>query len=428
MKSVFGFLFVAAVAVLLAMLMGDNASTVSLFWPPYRVDMSFNLVLFALVAIFVLMHLALRGVDLLQHLPERARRWRSHQMERAVYSAVADALAHQLAGRFVRAQGAARQALDVLESLSPEALPGHARLSMLARWLAAESAHSLGNIDQRNQLLQAALSTDPLPETASAREGILLRASAMALDARDSAAARHWLAELPQGAARRIQAVRMRLKLAQLDRNTAQALEMVRLLSKHKAVSADVAQVLLRGLLLDALNQAHDREQLSVVWRGLVAKEKRDPELALALLERWGQLAEVGGGQTEASSDKSTRKALEDALHAAWSGYAQLGERKRRRLILLIEDELSALDANWVASIEEAQLANPADAGLQYLAGQAFMQRQLWGKAQKMLTLACKSLSDPDLRRRAWCGLAQLAEARGDATSAQDAWKQAALS
>jgi HemY protein len=425
MKSVFGFLFVAAVAVLLAMLMGDNAATVTLFWPPYRVDVSFNLALFGMLAVFVLLYLALRGTALLRRLPDRARRWRALQMERAVYTSVVDALAYQLAGRFVRAQGAAQQAVDLLAGLAPDALPARARLSVLARWLAAESAHALGNMDQRDRQLQAALAVGQAPEAAAAREGLLLRAGAMALEARDSAAARQWLAELPQGAARRIQAVRLRLKLAQLDRDTASALEMVRLLTKHKAVSADVGNTLLRGLLLDALNSAHDRSPLLGVWRGLSADEKRNPELALVFLERWRALAEAPSPATE--QDKTVRKLLQDALVTAWKGYAGLSENKRRRLILQVESELPGLDDTWVALIEEAQRAQPSDAGLQYLAGQAFLQRQLWGKALQMLTLASKGLSDAELRRRCWRALAGLAETRGDAPAAQDAWKQAAL-
>jgi HemY protein len=425
MKSVFGFLFVAAVAVLLAMLMGDNAATVTLFWPPYRVDVSFNLALFGLLAVFVLLYLALRGMALLRRLPEQARRWRVHQMERAVYTSVVDALAYQLAGRFVRAQGAAQQAVDLLAGWGSDALPAHARLSVLARWLAAESAHALGNPEQRDQQLQAALSAGQSPEAAAAREGLLLRAGAMALDARDSTAARQWLNELPQGAARRIQAVRLRLKLAQFDRDTASALEMVRLLTKHKAVSADVGAALLRGLLLDALSSAHDRGPLLDVWRGLSADEKRNPELALVFLERWRALAEAT--QPAAALDKAERKLLQDALGAAWKGYAGLSENKRRRLILQVESELPGLDDTWVATIEAAQRAQPADAGLQYLAGQAFLQRQLWGKALQMLNLASKGLSDAELRRRCWRELARLAESRGDAVAAQDAWKQAAL-
>jgi len=41
-----------------------------------------------------------------------------------------------------------------------------------------------------------------------------------------------------------------------------------------------------------------------------------------------------------------------------------------------------------LARIESAQKANPRDATLQYLAGMACMKRQLWGKAQQLLTQA----------------------------------------
>ena len=70
MKSVFWFLFIAALAVALALLVGDNHATVTLFWHPYRIDLSFNLVLFALVGGFVLLYLALRGLALLRSLQD----------------------------------------------------------------------------------------------------------------------------------------------------------------------------------------------------------------------------------------------------------------------------------------------------------------------------------------------------------------------
>ena len=50
-------LFAAAVA--LALFTGDNDGTVTIFWPPHRVDLSVNLVLLLLVGLFVLLHLAL---------------------------------------------------------------------------------------------------------------------------------------------------------------------------------------------------------------------------------------------------------------------------------------------------------------------------------------------------------------------------------
>jgi len=58
----------------------------------------------------------------------------------------------------------------------------------------------------------------------------------------------------------------------------------------------------------------------------------------------------------------------------------------------------------------------------------ACMKRQLWGKAQQLLTQAGLGLQDVELYRRAWLALAELAEARDDAPQALAAWKRAALS
>ena len=80
-----------------------------------------------------------------------------------------------------------------------------------------------------------------------------------------------------------------------------------------------------------------------------------------------------------------------------------------------------------LARLEQTQRQMPGNAYLQYLAGQAFMQRRLWGKAAQLLGQASHSLQDAVLLRRTWCALARLAEERGDATAAQAAWKRAAL-
>ena len=86
----------------------------------------------------------------------------------------------------------------------------------------------------------------------------------------------------------------------------------------------------------------------------------------------------------------------------------------------------AASDQDWLARIEAASQANPRDATLQYLAGMACLHRQLWGKAQVLLSQAARNLRDDSLRRSAWRMLAELAERRGDATAAGEAWKQAA--
>jgi HemY protein len=54
------------------------------------------------------------------------------------------------------------------------------------------------------------------------------------------------------------------------------------------------------------------------------------------------------------------------------------------------------------------------------------LKRQLWGKAQQLLSHAVLSLKDAVLKRKAWLALAALAEQRGDEATVQKAYRQAA--
>jgi HemY protein len=100
------------------------------------------------------------------------------------------------------------------------------------------------------------------------------------------------------------------------------------------------------------------------------------------------------------------------------------------QLVRVLDQSLNLADApaerEWLARMESAQLAQPQNAALMYLAGMACMKRQLWGKAQALLSQAAKHLDDTGLRRQAWTALAQLAEQRDDAVGAAAAWKRAA--
>jgi len=63
MRAALWLLALFAVAVATALFAGNNQSTLTLFWPPHRIDLSLNLVLMALVAAFVVLHLALRALS-----------------------------------------------------------------------------------------------------------------------------------------------------------------------------------------------------------------------------------------------------------------------------------------------------------------------------------------------------------------------------
>lgn len=424
MRNVFWLLGLAALAVALALLTGHNQAMVSLFWPPYRFDVSFNFVLFCLVAGFVLLYLALRALSLFRELPRQAKRWRSQQMERAAVGALMDALSNQIAGRFVRAQAAGLSALEQLNSHPAAQWPRRGQLQLLAHLLVAEAAQSLQNRGTRDEHLQAALHPKLAKESVEAREGALMRAVRWAVEDRDLQAARSHLDELPQGASRRIQTLRLKLRVARLGGATAEALETARLLAKHRAFSPEASRSIVRGLALDALREAHDLAQMQSVWSRLDASEQAMPELILAAVERAHRLVAMAPDEDMAAQAHGLTAGW---LEPVWQGFAALDENLQHKLTLALEPGLMRLDATGLARLEQSQRQWPNNAYLQYLTGQACRQRQLWGKASQLLGQASHSLREPGLLRRTWCALALLAEERQDQAGAQAAWKRAAL-
>ena len=415
-------LFGAAVA--MALFAGSNPGTVTFFWPPYRVDLSLNLVLLLLLAGFTLLYAALRGLAVLLQLPGRARRWRRLQRERAMHGALLDAMSQLLAGRFLRARRAAEAAIAQERSLADhqEAAPHGRQLRTLAHLLAAEAAHALQDSPLRQSYVQQAL--DALPERPTAsetelHEGLQLRAARWALDEHDADGARELLDGLSQGAARRTLALRARLKAARLTRHTAEALDTARLLAKHRAFAPAASASIVRSLVLELLNEAQDQAQLERAWASLEDMEREQTEIALHAAQR---LAQLGGEPAQVRA--WLLPIWERQVHRKSS---TLGDDQSLKLLRVLQANLQELDAAWLARIEAASQAQPQEPRLQYLSAMACLQRQLWGKAEQLLRQAAPRLSEPSLRANAWAALAQLAEQRDDAEAASQAWKQAAL-
>ena len=416
MRATLWLLALFGIAVAVALFAGNNQGSVTLFWPPYRVDLSLNLVLLLLVGAFFFLHAALRALAALFDLPRQALRWRTQQKERSMYGALLDGLSHLLAGRFIRARKAADAVLLQEASLTSSGQPpaNAGQLRAVAHLLAGESAHALQDRAGRDEHLKQALEQAAAARDAlETRDGALLRAARWALEDRDPDAAVNWLKNLQQGAARRTLALRTKLRASRQAGQPEDALETARLLAKHHAFSPVAARSIVRGLAVDLLNGAYDVAQLQRAWQSLEPSERLIPEVAIHASLRLATLrgdAHLG----------------RDWLLPVWEQQSQLGESMRVKLVCALEEGLDSLDGAWLARIEAAQKANPRDATLQYLAGMACMKRQLWGKAQQLLTQAALSLQDAKLHRNAWRALAELAEQREDASAAAVAWKRAA--
>ncbi|MDH4464973.1 MAG: heme biosynthesis HemY N-terminal domain-containing protein [Acidovorax sp.] len=423
MRAALWLLALFGVAVAAALFAGNNQGTVTLYWPPYRIDLSLNMVVLLLVGSFVTLYAALRALAALLELPRQARRWRLQQKERAMHASLLDALTHMLGGRFIRSRKAAAAALAQEHALAAanEPVPHARQLRALSHMIAAEASHALQDRATREAHLRDALQESPLRGTVmeqELREGAQMRSARWSLDDRDASAALDRLAELPQGAARRTLALRIKLKATRLAHQTREALDTARLLGKHRAFSPSAAQSIVRGLATELINSAHDTAQLQQIWQSLEVAERQMPEIAIHAAQR---LAMLGGESAQVRS----------WLLPVWERLVNtpdaLAEQHALKLVRALEAGLGAIDAPWLARIETAQQANPRDARLQYLAGMACLKRQLWGKAQQLLTQSAQQLADSGLRASAWRHLAELAEQRGDAAAAAAAWKMAAL-
>ncbi len=422
MKAVFWLVGLFAAAAALALLMGQNGATVTLFWPPYRVDMSFNLVLGGVLSLFVLIYLALRSFAALRSLPLQAKRWRALQRERAVYAGLMDALANQLAGRYVRARGAAKSAVDHVTPLmqAGHTTASHTQAWVLAHLLAAEAAHALQDQEARDAHFELALQRTSDAEAITLKEGVLLRALTWAVDNNKAATAQRWLAQMPQGVARRTATLRLKLKLTRLTQDHVAGFETARLLAKHRAFSEVASASILRKLRMAAFKDCHDAEQLRAVWRGMDRAEKHDPTLVLAIVAR---LQEVTAGDADASLAMVWAREWAEPV---FNQYTSLPDALRAPFVRVMQGLIPAIDASWLGRVETLQREHPADPHLMFLAAQTFFHQKLWGKSHVLFQQAARSLTDDSLKAQVWYRLAQLAEERGDAPAALAAWREAA--
>jgi HemY protein len=429
MKAALWFVALFSVAVATALLAGGNQSTVTVFWAPHRVDLSLNLVLLVLVVLFVMLHLAWRAMSALFELPHQARRWRLQQKERAMHAALLDALAQLWSGRYVRAVKSAEKAL-ALETLlasvrtADDPAPRHAhQLRAVSHLVAAESSHALRDREARVAHLQAilALNRDQAEEVVveETLEAAYLAAARWAMSDRDAPEAMRWLDGLRHGPARRMLALRMRLKAARLNQKHGAALETARLLAKHGAFSSEAAQSVLRELAVASLNEAHDATQLQRAWDALESTERDQPEVVLHAAQRMLKLS----GEAQAVMPWLTplwNRMVQQPDSCTPAIRERVAQALARALMLL------PADSEWLASIDRARQTYPRWVELQYLAGLVCWHHALWGKAQQMLEQAAPQLAHAEMQRQAWRTLAQLAEKKEDTARAQLCWKRAA--
>jgi HemY protein len=411
MRSVVWLVLLFVAAVVAATVFGTNEGLASFYWGQWRLDMSLNLFLLLLLGTCFVLVTLMQAASVLTALPERAREWRTARRDRSAQAALREALAQYFGGRYSRAEAAAQRALAI-QADTPE-LAQDNEFTVLAHLLHAGSAHRLQNRSQRDAQLARALELSQRSAAARpAEEGARLLAAEWAIDDRDAGRALALLAELPPGVARRTHALRLKLQATRLGLQPLEALKTARLLAKHQGFSRSAALGLLRSLAFESLDTAHDLDQLRRTWLQLDPADRRDAFVASHAARRAVQLDAIDEARSW--------------LRPFWERLAELGSDERAALAEALVAACPGIGSEWLPRLEAAAQAFPREGAVAHAVGTALAQRQLWGKARRLLEQAA---ADPGLanagRRHALVQLAQLARQEGNDAQAAD-WLEAA--
>lgn len=405
MRGVIWLVLLFLVAVVAATTLGSNDGLVSIYWSGWRTDLSLNLFVLLLLGSCMVLMSAVQALNALIGLPRRANAWRELRRERAAQQALREALSEYFSARYGRARKAAQRAVAIAER-SP-ALRDDLEFKTLALLLAAGSSHRVQDRPGRDEALQQALkAAKPLRGgPRSVDDGARLLSAEWALDDRDAARALELLEELPPGAARRTQALRLKMQALRMARQPLEALHTARLLAHHQAFSPVVAQSLLRSLVGDTLESAHDVQQLRRLWTQFDPADRRDPQVAARAALRAVHL-----------------EATEDArqwLRPFWDRLAELAREDREQIALALIEARAGVGTDWLPRLESAAQAFGHEGAVVAAVGMLFAERQLWGKARRLLEQAAASPGLPArARRAAWRELATLARTEGDEAQA----------
>ena len=352
MRALLWLLTLAALAVGLALAARYNDGYVLLVTPPWRVELSLNLLILLQLAGFIVFYLFLRAVAHTLRLPQAVRAYRIRRRREQAELALGDAVRFSFEGRYGHA----------LKSAASAHAAGY--VPAFSALLAARAAHALRDEARESEWLRRAAQHEL--EDGSSRSARLMTEAELHLDAYRYAEAQGALDVLAAGGQRHIAALRLALRTQRALGDWREVLRLVRQLEKHRALSAEQAaplrlrahQEILRSLSLDA-------GALAGYWREIAAAERHAPHLA----------AEVARLLIAAGDCRNAQRVVEDALEEEWDSD-------------LLSTYAECRDGDVLGRIAQAEdwlRRQPRDAQLLLALGRLCRQQQLWGKAQSYL-------------------------------------------
>jgi len=348
MRGLLWLLLLAALAVGLSLAARYNDGYVLFVLPPWRVELSLNLLLVMQVAAFLLLYLILRTVINTLSLPDKVRAFRARRSYEKAAAALADAMWQLQEGRYSRAITSAGRAYDAGHR------PGVAAL------VAQRAAHAMRDDQRERTWRERARHHDG--EVHAAR---LMTEAELALEARDFAAAHEALERLAHSEGRHLAALRLSLRAEQGLGNWHEVLRLTKQLEKHKAVNAEQAAPIRQRAHREIITQMSDPRQLERYWNAMPAADRLDARLVQQAART---LAATGDCGTAA-------RLIEDFLDERWES----------SVIAIYADCEGGDTLARIAHAEKWHTQHPRDEQLLITLGRLCRRQKLWGKAQSYL-------------------------------------------
>ncbi|MCC4116403.1 heme biosynthesis protein HemY [Aromatoleum toluclasticum] len=349
MRALIWLIGIFALAAGVAMLASINEGYVLVVVPPWRVQLSLNLLIVGLIVAFFSAYAVLRIVRRTMALPGRVVQYRERRRKEKAGRALRDALRALFEGRFAQSVKFAGAAFSDGDNRSMAAL------------VAARSAHAMR--DDTRYRIWLGKAAEQEDESRVAR---LMTEAELAIEGRRFEEAAERLENLRLAGHRHIAVLRLSLRVASALARWEEVLRTARQLHKHKAMSEEQMRSVVRRAHLERMRELDgDAEGLAACWKGIPADELEDRRMVERAVP---YLAAAGQGAL-------ARRTIERLLDAEWDG----------GLARLYGYCCEGDAVDCLARGEKWLRMQPKDAGLLFALGRLCLNAQLWGKAQSYL-------------------------------------------
>ena len=357
MRFVLWIIGLFALAVLVGLAANLNTGYAILFLPPYRAEVSFNLLIVGVVLLIVLAYAVLRLIALAANLPEEVRRFQRQKRAKAAVTALREAGIAFFEGRYQKAE---REALKALDS---DDLPESRALALL---MAARAAGSVNALEKRDHYLAQ---LDGLPDRLQLARHML--DAELKLDAKDALGALAAIERARALSPNLTSALKLELKVRLLQKQPETVLALTERLLKAEALEPEQARRYRLAAYSQQLASFINGKEVRDWLRRIPETERINPKLVnetvarLIALEDYDFAASLLAGAL-ADDEQATPELARDLGQLA----EHLSAEKRLELLKTAE--------NWLKT-------RPRDHMLLLALGRLAMSQQLWGKAQSYL-------------------------------------------